>query len=544
MKVRTFFAGIFAVMFLLATVPFSVSHFDARSRERTTLTLQKLKAYNDSIMAVGLQIRGIQNGFIRATLEKAASGPDMDKLRAIVKERNSGLDELIGKSEQSFAAAAESADTAGGDALNRENLKRFLDAARDYQKAVGNVLARDDFSTRAIDEVAPFINAGLAEVGKEIKASNALIAMASDRLLADGQRFQWVYILANSLILVFIVAAFLLIDRKVFRRLAIALVQVERVKEGHLDLDVGSAGKASDEFSLLLLAIANMAAELGKLIREIDANGSRLLENAESISVVSDNVVSAAAQQSDATSAMAAAIEELTVSSAHIADRATDTERYSSSSAQTSIEGVDHLDRANEAILLIAQSADSASRQIEALYARAGQISNIASVIKEIAGQTNLLALNAAIEAARAGEQGRGFAVVADEVRKLAERTANSTSEIEQMIAGVQQDTRAAVEAMGQILPEVEKGKQLTAAAAQSLSCIRDETQQTLRQIQEISSAIREQSAASSLLAQQVDVVAQMAEKTATTSRSSSDIVEQLRQMARDLRARISHFTV
>ena len=172
------------------------------------------------------------------------------------------------------------------------------------------------------------------------------------------------------------------------------------------------------------------------------------------------------------------------------------------------------------------------------------QVSSIANVIKEIAGQTNLLALNAAIEAARAGEQGRGFAVVADEVRKLAERTSSATTEIEQMISGIQSDTVGAVGAMNEALPEVEQGVHLATSATESLQAIEAGAGRTLERIREVAEATQEQGSASTSIAQRVEQIAQMVEETTATIRSTADTAVQLEHIAQGLQAQISRFRV
>ena len=174
----------------------------------------------------------------------------------------------------------------------------------------------------------------------------------------------------------------------------------------------------------------------------------------------------------------------------------------------------------------------------------ARRIESIVGVIDSLSFQTNLLALNAAIEAARAGEQGRGFAVVADEVRKLAERTSSATTEIEQMIVGIQGDTVGAVEAMNAALPEVEHGVHLAGSASESLRAIESGAGRTLERIGEVADATREQSAASTSIAQRVETIAQMVEETTATIRGTADTAGQLEQIAQGLKAQIGRFKV
>jgi methyl-accepting chemotaxis protein len=241
---------------------------------------------------------------------------------------------------------------------------------------------------------------------------------------------------------------------------------------------------------------------------------------------------------------MAAAIEQLTVSSAHISDSARETEGDSREAMSMAGDGSQRVGQAADAIRKISATVADASARIHALEERANQISSIASVIKEIAGQTNLLALNAAIEAARAGEQGRGFAVVADEVRQLAERTSQATTEIDLMIKGIQSETGGAVTAMNAALPEVEMGVQLAGSASESLRNIETGAGRTLGRIADVASATREQSSASTSIAQRVEEIAQMVDETTATIRGTAEAAQQLEQIALSLKAQIGRFSV
>lgn len=312
---------------------------------------------------------------------------------------------------------------------------------------------------------------------------------------------------------------------------------MRRVASGDLTASVGNAPKDS-----LLGALDDMVKSLRDLMSQLTANANQLVSNAEQIKHASAEVSKAADHQTDATSSMAAAIEQLTVSSNHISDSARDTEADSRNAMALSAEGAQRVGQATMAIQKIATTVTDASGRIRALEERAKQVSSIANVIKDIAGQTNLLALNAAIEAARAGEQGRGFAVVADEVRKLAERTSSATTEIEQMILGIQSDTVGAVEAMSAALPEVEHGVQLANHASESLRGIEEGAGRTLDRIGEVASATREQSVASTSIAQRVEEIAQMVEETTITIRGTADAADHLEHIAQELKQQVGRF--
>ncbi|UCV20401.1 methyl-accepting chemotaxis protein [Ferribacterium limneticum] len=314
---------------------------------------------------------------------------------------------------------------------------------------------------------------------------------------------------------------------------------MQRVADGDLTASVNSAPAGS-----MLHALSAMVGSLRQLVSEINSDANRLVSSAESIAKASDEVARSAEQQSDATSAMAAAIEELTVSSSHISESARETALDSTQAVELSSQGTERVNQATQAIEQIAGTVSDASGRIKALEERARQVSSIANVIKDIAGQTNLLALNAAIEAARAGEQGRGFAVVADEVRKLAERTSLATTEIEQMIVGIQSDTVGAVEAMDTALPEVQAGVELAGSASESLRAIEEGARRTLTRIGDVADATREQSSASTSIAQRVEQIANMVEATTDTIRGTAATAHQLESIAINLKQLIGRFRV
>ncbi|GHU17945.1 hypothetical protein FACS189475_02600 [Betaproteobacteria bacterium] len=178
----------------------------------------------------------------------------------------------------------------------------------------------------------------------------------------------------------------------------------------------------------------------------------------ESLSTAAQQVAASSANQSSSTSAMAASIEEMTVSISTVSNSATDAQAVAHEAGEISDQGGGIIGQTVSEMGVIAQTVAQASQVIQTLGSESQQISSVVQVIKEVADQTNLLALNAAIEAARAGEQGRGFAVVADEVRKLAERTAQSTGDISTMIGKIQVSAREAVEEMEQVVQQVGSG--------------------------------------------------------------------------------------
>ncbi|HEX5804363.1 MAG TPA: methyl-accepting chemotaxis protein [Azospira sp.] len=316
-----------------------------------------------------------------------------------------------------------------------------------------------------------------------------------------------------------------------------AIELMARAAAGDLTVDVRQAPKGS-----MLASFGEMLVSLRSMVTDIHAGSNKLIQDAERINTAAREVAQASQQQADATSSMAAAIEQMTVSINHISDTASETERASERAASEAAQGEQQVLTATAEINKIATSVSEASHKIRELDQRADQVSSIAQVIKEIAGQTNLLALNAAIEAARAGEQGRGFAVVADEVRKLAERTSAATVEIEQMIAGIQNDTESVVNVMDAALPQVESGVHLAEGAAQSLRDIREGAAATLAHIREVADSTKEQSVASNSIAQQVEQIAQMVEETSAAMNATAGTASELETLAGELNRLVGRF--
>jgi methyl-accepting chemotaxis protein len=234
----------------------------------------------------------------------------------------------------------------------------------------------------------------------------------------------------------------------------------------------------------------------------------------------------------------------MTASIDQISEHARTAQQVSVESGSLSEQGGRIVDDTAREMECIADTVNESARIIEQLGKHSESISAIVNVIKEIADQTNLLALNAAIEAARAGEQGRGFAVVADEVRKLAERTTKSTTEISDMIGAIQQGTKGAVDSMKSGVTRVAEGVTLSRRAGESIAKIQQGTQEVRQSVGDISNAMSEQSLASNEIARGVEHIAQMAERNSVDVRTTADTVLRLEQMASTLQTEVKRFRV
>ncbi|MFZ5484639.1 MAG: methyl-accepting chemotaxis protein [Pseudomonadota bacterium] len=311
------------------------------------------------------------------------------------------------------------------------------------------------------------------------------------------------------------------------------------------DLTARLVPEGRDEVAHLVGSLEAMREQLLRLIESISGNVDHLNRSATALSVAANQSAAVSERQSEAASSMAASVEELSVSIDQVGEHARAAHQTALASATQSDEGGRIIHDAAGEMTQIAGSVHAAAGTIRDLEVLSTQISNIVNVIKEIADQTNLLALNAAIEAARAGEQGRGFAVVADEVRKLAERTGNSTQEIAEMIAKIQQRTNQAAEEMEAGVRRVNEGVQLANQAGHSVTGIRSSSEQVTLAVDDITLALGEQAGATRDIARRVEQIAQDAEEnshavagTAASARELETLSATLRELCGRFRTR------
>ncbi|HXE40616.1 MAG TPA: methyl-accepting chemotaxis protein [Azonexus sp.] len=320
---------------------------------------------------------------------------------------------------------------------------------------------------------------------------------------------------------------------------ALAVATMSKVAAGDLTVSMDNTEPHSllGELNHLVLALRQMMGQIARGASEV-AHSSR------EISETSGKVADAAAAETDATQTMAAAMEELTVSITHVSSNASETERFASDAAALAQQGEQSVETVASNIAAMATTVGHAAEQVRSLSANTQEVARIASVIKDIAGQTNLLALNAAIEAARAGEQGRGFAVVADEVRVLAERTEKATVEISGVVDRIQSETQNAARVMDAALPEAEKARTTAGETYELLHRIAEVSRSAQGLVREVAASTREQSEASTSLAQQVERIANQVESTGESMKVTAHAAQSLLATAQSLKTETERFRV
>lgn len=320
--------------------------------------------------------------------------------------------------------------------------------------------------------------------------------------------------------------------------------EVSKVSAGDLRASAQDADPDSrNEVHAIAYAFNQMAEGMRNLVNGVASTSTQVGVAANELQNAAHSAMEGSVQASQSASGIAASVEELSVSITHVADNANHAARISEDAKGVTASGREVVQRTMSELERVATDINESAVLIQSLGERSKQISSVVAVIREIAEQTNLLALNAAIEAARAGEQGRGFAVVADEVRKLAERTAMSTREISTTVNAILQETSGAVQRMQTVSANMSESVGLARNAGDSLRTIDLRAQETVEVVQGIADSTREQSAASQEIARLVENIAQAAEGSSNRAVQNTERAQNLQRLSAELQAQLSRFT-
>ncbi|EDM82636.1 chemotaxis sensory transducer [Limnobacter sp. MED105] len=398
----------------------------------------------------------------------------------------------------------------------------FKAASTAYAAALGQYDPLLPFQYRDLDKLVngidrPVVKAGLSIEELGLQTQTAAINQLTEEIHAETGRLLWTLYASMALTLSFLCASLMVYARSVRQSLGaepgFLATQASKIASGDLQCSEMSSlqskpGSVSAVFETMRLALLDLVRD----IRERTSDAERSLDSIrQQLGVVDESAVS----QSNSSAEMAAGIEEMSANISQLFDVAEQTKLAAEDSSAESESGLSLVESTSEDVEKTAQGATQLSQTVHELGSQSDQISQIISVIEEIAGQTNLLALNAAIEAARAGEQGRGFAVVADEVRRLAERTTQSTSEIEQMVGAIQKGTQNVVVEMTGWAGKVSSSLGRMNQTRDLMGTIRNRAGDVKVMASEVTSSLSEQRSAATLLSTQIEKYAAMSEENA-----------------------------
>jgi methyl-accepting chemotaxis protein len=361
---------------------------------------------------------------------------------------------------------------------------------------------------------------------------------------AEATKKQTVFLMAVLTLVALSVGVLLafFITRNITKPLSRSVDIANRLAKG--DLEVKVEVYSLDETGELLKAMQYMIGNLRSMIGDVKASAETMASASQELSASSEQMTKEITSQTSRSTQIATASEQMSQTVVDVAKNATTIASSASETVRTAQDGGDVVTKSVAEVQAIARSVGVSAKTIGMLGEKSKQIGEIVGVINGIADQTNLLALNAAIEAARAGEQGRGFAVVADEVRKLAERTANATAEIAGMIGSIQTEVDGAVRSIDDATRQVEMGVKYTVQAGDALQAIVKSVGQLQSMIQQIASATEEMSSASEQVSGDIQVIAsssnEMSSGAAQISQSSADLAK----LATSLHAIIDRFKV
>ncbi len=424
----------------------------------------------------------------------------------------------------------------------------FKDGMAEYSKVLPKFTSLVEEGKK--DEAVAVLKEGLFPASKKMQGSIASMLegkVKQGKLLADenaalADKSGWIMLglaIAGS-ILAFILGS--IITASIATPVAALSADAKRMAEG--DLQVSITVHSSDEIGLLADNFRIMAETLKETIRKVAETATTLASASQELTATASQLATGTEEMSAQAGTVATASEEMSATSSSIAQSCHQAAESSSHASDAATSGSAVVSSSINIMEQIANRVQSTAETIRLLGERSDQIGAIVATIEDIADQTNLLALNAAIEAARAGEQGRGFAVVADEVRALAERTTRATHEISTMIKNIQSETKTAVTTMQQGVVEVERGSSEAGKSGQALQEILSQINDVTSQVNQIATAAEEQTATTNEITNNILQISMVVQESTRAAHESASAANDLSTVAEELQTLVRRFRV
>jgi methyl-accepting chemotaxis protein len=430
----------------------------------------------------------------------------------------------------------------------REGYDKYLaEGKRLAEMSKAANLAGDQKKAEEATEFAVTVVAPLYE-----KPAAAIAQLVTDKVTEAQQTYrndEKVFVVARAVmiaiagvVMLLAVVTGTLVANSISRPLGESFAILSRIAAG--DLAPRLQVRSRDETGMLAAEINKMADELGKVIGIVTQNSQQLAAASAQLHSTSQEMAHGAEEMASQATTVSTAGEEMAATASDIASNCHMAAEGAQQATDAARAGADVVEKTVDIMNRIAGRVQTSAETVESLGARSDQIGTIIGTIEDIAEQTNLLALNAAIEAARAGEQGRGFAVVADEVRALAERTTKATREIGEMIKTIQLETKGAVVAMEEGVREVEVGRTEAAKSGEALMHILDQVNNVAMQVSQIATAAEEQTATTNEMSGNILMINEVVQNTAQGADQSVAAADKLAKLADELQQAVACFKV
>ncbi|MBT0663454.1 methyl-accepting chemotaxis protein [Geobacter pelophilus] len=425
----------------------------------------------------------------------------------------------------------------------KTNIKGYADGfGKVYEQVKSGAITTPQDGNKAIGQYKEQTHGAEAAITNLAKEQDAELEKQVKEAESTSSKIQTTMLGLAIVAIILALAMMLVVIRSIKKPLTAVHDMVIDIAQGEGDLTKRLDYRSRDELGDICTGFNTFMDKLHAIITSIASNTTQVAAAASQLMTASEQIATGAEEVAAQASTVATAGEEMSATSGDIAQNCQMAAEGSNQASRAASEGSQVVNNTVQVMGRIASRVQETAKTVESLGARSDQIGAIVATIQDIADQTNLLALNAAIEAARAGEQGRGFAVVADEVRALAERTTKATREISEMIKAIQNETKGAVAAMDAGVREVEQGTSEAAKCGTALQEILEQINAVTMQVNQVATAAEEQTATTGEISNNIHQITEVVQETSKGAHESATSANQLARTAEELQRIVRQF--